>query len=98
MSSSLLLWLLFKPINLRCLLTTLSLSLNFHSRSFVRLQLVRNIGLFGGLGWGRLLEFLDLSFGIVGLDGRRFVGLQLLEVEVLDEIGWRRGRLVVGSG
>jgi hypothetical protein len=32
---------------------------------------------------------LDVAFGIAGLDGGSFVGFQFLEVEVLDEVGWR---------
>lgn len=88
--SSLLLWLLLKPINL--LLSnsaSFSLSLNINSLGLVCLQFIRDIGFFGGLGWLWCVPFLDVTFGVGGFDGGGFVGFQLLEVEVLDEIRWR---------
>jgi hypothetical protein len=83
----LLLRLLLKPIEfLARSRTSLNLTLNLHSRSLIRLQLVRNVCLLGGLGgfWGA--ELLDVAFGVGGFDGGRFVGFQFAEVEVLDEV------------
>jgi hypothetical protein len=87
MVSFFLLRLLLKPIYfLLSRSTSLSLPLNLHGLCLVRLQLIRDIGLFGrlgGLGWHKLLY---VCIGIAGFDGRRLVGFQFFEVEVLDEI------------
>lgn len=92
MVSLFLLRLFLKPIHFLlngC--TSLSLSFNLNSLGLVCLQLVRDVGLFGRLGslwWG---ELLDMCIGIAGLDGGGFVGFQFLEVQVLDEIRWKKG-------
>lgn len=53
----------------------------------VLLERGREVGLLGGgggLGGG---EDLDVGIGVAGLEGRGLVGLELLEVELLDEVG-----------
>lgn len=97
MVSSLLLWLLLEPIDFLLNNTTLSLSLNINSRCFVCLQLVRNIGFFGRLWWLWCIELLDVTFGIIGLDGWDLICFQLLKVELLDEIRWSEGMLAFGT-
>lgn len=41
-----------------------------------------------GKGSGGDAELLHLALGVGGLEGGRFVSLQLLEVQVLDDVGW----------
>jgi len=82
-----LLWLLLKPVNLLCSSTALNLTLNLHSRGLVSLQLTRDISLFRRLWCRWRIELLDMAFGVVGLDGWRFVGFEFAEIEILDEIG-----------
>lgn len=63
------------------------LAFNLDSHALVLLQVageVRLLGRGGGLGHG---EGLDVTFGIGLLDGWGLVGLELLQVEVLDEVG-----------
>jgi hypothetical protein len=86
MMSLLFLGLFLQPIINLLNCTTLSLSFYLHSASFISLQLVRNVCLFRGF-WSRPL--LDMSFGVVGFEGRSLVPFQFLEVEFLDEIRWR---------
>lgn len=89
MMSFFLLRLLLKPIILLHSSTAvLSLSLNLHRRSLVRLQLIRDIGLLRRLGGLRRVELVHVSLGVVGFGRGRLVGFQFLEVEVLHEIRW----------
>lgn len=71
--------------------TTLGgLTLDLDLLGLVCAELAGNVGL---LGRSRSLgerELLDLALGVGSLDGRRLVGLELAEVEVLDEIGCGR--------
>lgn len=67
------------------------LTLNLDGHALVLLQVAGEIGLFGGgRGFGHG-EGLDLALGIGLLDNGGLVGLELLQVEVLDEIGYREG-------
>ena len=89
MVSDLLLWLL-EPILLWSGNTTLGLSLKLNGRVLVCLQLLGDIGLLWGswcLWW---VELEDGSLSVGSLDGGWLVGLELLEVKVLDEIGYCR--------
>lgn len=64
-----------------------SRTLDIDRLRLVCVQLARNVGLLGGgrgLGDG---ECLDVALGIVGLDLRDLVGLELAEVQVLHQIG-----------
>ena len=66
------------------------LTLNLDLLGLVCAELAGNVGLLGrSRGLGKR-ELLDLALGVGGLDGRRLVGLELAEVEVLDEIGCGR--------
>ena len=63
------------------------LALDLHGHALVLLQVAGEVGLLGrvrGLGEG---EGLDLALGVRFLDGWDLVGLELLEVEILDEVG-----------
>jgi len=62
------------------------LTLNLDSRVLVCLQLLGDVGLLRGHWWRWRGELLDDALGVGGLDGCRLVGLELLEVEVLDDI------------
>jgi hypothetical protein len=97
MSRSLLLGLLFKPMVLFLHNSSFTLSLNFHSRRLVCLQLIRDIGLFGWLRGFGSDELLHMAFGVGGFESGCLVGFQLFEVEVLDEVSYlRKGMLAVG--
>lgn len=86
---NLLLWLL-EPILLWSGNTTLRLSLKLDGRVLVCLQLLGDIG-FLWRGWCLWwVELEDGSLSVGGLDGGWLVGLELLKVEVLDEIGYYR--------
>jgi hypothetical protein len=88
MSSRRLLLLLLEPVLFNRRRTVMcSCSLEFHLLRLVRLQVVRNVRLFGGLGGRRDGELLDMAFGIGGLDLRRLVALKLPKVQILDKIG-----------
>lgn len=66
----------------------LSLSLNLDGRILVCLQLLGDIGLLWRswcLWWG---ELLNAALSIGSLDGGWLVGLELLEVKVLNDVGW----------
>jgi hypothetical protein len=89
MMSLLFLGLFLQPIINLLNCTTLSLSFYLHSASFISLQLVRNVCLFRGFWSGGSRPLLDMSFGVVGFEGRSLVPFQFLEVEFLDEIRWR---------
>lgn len=63
------------------------LTLNLDLLGLVCAELAGDVGLLGGSrGLGKR-ELLDLAFGVGSLNGGRLVGLELAEVEVLDEIG-----------
>ena len=68
------------------------LSTNVGLLGLVGVELARDVGLLGGWGSGGDAELLHLALGVRGLDGGRFVGFQLLEVQVLDDVGWMDGR------
>lgn len=67
------------------------LTLNLNLLGLVCAELAGNVGLLGGSGSLGKGELLDLTFGVGGLDGGRLVGLELAEVEVLDEVGCAEG-------
>lgn len=63
------------------------LALDLNGHGLVGLQAIGEVGL---LGRGRSLghgENLDLALGVGLLDGGDLVGLELLEVELLDKVG-----------
>jgi hypothetical protein len=63
------------------------LTLHLDGLALVRLQVLGDVGLLGrrrGLGEG---ERLYVALGVVGLEWRRLVGLELLEVHVLHQVG-----------
>lgn len=63
------------------------LALDVDGEVLVFLEVAGEVGLFGGLGRLGEGEGLDLADGVGLLDGGDLVGLELLEVELLDEIG-----------
>lgn len=63
------------------------LALNIDGEALVFLEVAGEVGLFGGLGRLGEGEGLDLADGVGLLDGGDLVGLELLEVELLDEVG-----------
>lgn len=63
------------------------LALNLGHLALVGLELASNVGLLGRSGSLGQGELLNVALGVGGLDGGRLVGLQLLEVHVLDEVG-----------
>ena len=90
MVSTLLLLLLNEPVlnngsGGRGIGTLLSLNLNGHV--FVLLQAGGEIGLLGRLGGLGEGEGGDLADGVRVLDGGGLVGLELLEVKLLNEVG-----------
>lgn len=63
------------------------LTLDLNGHGLVGLEAVGQVGLLGrgrGLGHG---EDLDLALGVGLLDGGNLVGLELLEVELLNKVG-----------
>jgi hypothetical protein len=67
------------------------LALDFNDHLFIFLQAGGKIGLLRRLGGLGQLEDGDLTDGIGLLDGDGLVRLELLEVELLDEVGCLRG-------
>lgn len=63
------------------------LALDLDGHALVLLQASGEVRLLGGLGGGGDGEGLDLALGVGLLDGGGLVGLELLEVELLDEVG-----------
>ena len=63
------------------------LALNLNSHALVLLQVAGKVGLFGGLGGLGDVEDLDLAIGVGLLDGGGLVGLELLKIKLLDEVG-----------
>ena len=73
------------------------LTLNLNGHALILLQAAGEIGLFGGggrLGHGK---GLNLAFGIGLLDCRHLVGLELLQIELLNEVGWGRSGVSIMS-
>jgi hypothetical protein len=66
------------------------LTLNLDGHVLVFLQAGGKVGLLGRLGGFRKGEGGDLADGIGVLNGGGLVGLELLEVELLDEVGCRK--------
>jgi hypothetical protein len=83
---------LLEPVLLHGRRAGLSLALNLGHLALVGLELAGNVGLLGGGGSGGDAELLHVALGVRGLEGGRFVGFQLLEVEVLDDVGWKDGK------
>jgi hypothetical protein len=79
---------LLEPVLLHGRRAGLGLALDLGHLALVGLELAGNVGLLGGGGRGGDAELLHVALGVGGLDGGRFVGFQLLEVEVLDDVGW----------
>lgn len=89
MRGSLLLLLLDEPVlnsggGLASLGALLALDLDGHA--LVLLEVGGEVALLGGLGGLGLAEGGDLACGVGVLDGGGLVGLELLEVEFLDEV------------
>lgn len=63
------------------------LTLDLNGHGLVRLEAVGEVGLLGGGGGLGHGEDLDLALGVGLLDGGGLVGLELLEVQLLDEVG-----------
>ena len=69
------------------------LALDLNGHVLVLLEAAGEVGLLGGLGGLGGGKGLDLALGVGLLDGGSLVGLELLEVELLDEVGWERNML-----
>lgn len=67
------------------------LTLNLNSHALVLFQAGGEVGLLGGLGGLRKGEGGDLTDGVGVLDGGGLVGLELPQVELLDEVGCNTG-------
>jgi hypothetical protein len=67
-------------------------SLNVDREALVLLEAAGEVGLLGGRGGLGGGEGPDLALGVRLLGGRGLVRLELLEVELLDEVGWGRER------
>jgi hypothetical protein len=63
------------------------LALDLNGHALVLLQVAGKVGLLGGRGGLGDAEGLDVALGIGLLDGGDLVGLELLEVKLLDEVG-----------
>jgi hypothetical protein len=81
---------LLEPVLLDGGAAGLGLALDLGHLALVGLELAGNVGLLGRGGSGGDAELLHVALGVRGLDGGRFVGFQLLEVEVLDDVGCLR--------
>lgn len=68
------------------------LALNLDGHGLVGGEVAGEVGLLGGNGGLGLVEGLDLANGVRGLDNGGLVGVELLEVQLLDEVGWGKGR------
>ena len=66
-------------------------TLNLDHHCLVLLQARGEVGLLGGLGSLGEGERGDLANGVGILDGGGLVRLELLKVELLDEVGYKRG-------
>jgi hypothetical protein len=66
------------------------LTLDLDGHGLVLLQAAGKVALLGGLGGGRGVEGLDLADGVGLLDGGRLIGLELLQVELLNKVGSAR--------
>lgn len=71
------------------------LALDLDGQLLVLLEAAGEVGLLGGLRGGGGAEGLDLADGVGVLDGGGLVGLELLEVELLDEVGCGRRSVLV---
>lgn len=92
----LLLLLLNEPVlddggGLACLGTLGTFYLNCHR--LVLLETGGEVSLLGRLGGLGEVEGSDLADSVGLLDRGRLVGLELLQVELLDEVGCRRGKV-----
>jgi hypothetical protein len=66
--------------------SALGLALDLDGAGLVRLELVGDVRLLGGLGWGGRRPLLYVSVRVAGLDRRRLVALEFAEVQVLNEV------------
>ena len=66
------------------------LALDLNGHALVLLQVAGKVGLLGGRRGLGDAEGLDVALGIGLLDGGDLVGLELLEVKLLDEVGCKR--------
>jgi hypothetical protein len=88
-SGVLLLRLLLEPVVLSSSWgLTIGLTLQLDSLGLVGLKLVGNVALLWGLWGSWWSELLDGSLSVGGLKWSWLEGLELLEVEVLDNVGW----------
>lgn len=75
--------------------TLLALDLDRHA--LVLLQGGGEVGLLGGQGSLGLLELENVALGVVGLDCWYLVGLELFQVELLDEVGCGVDRMLANA-
>lgn len=73
-------------------------ALDLDRHVLVLLERGREVGLLGGGGGLGGREDLDVGVGVAGLDGGGLVGLELLEVELLDEVGCSGGNRSLATG
>jgi hypothetical protein len=69
--------------------SALGLALDLDGAGLVRLELVGDVRLLGGLGRGGRRPLLYVSLRVAGLDRRCLVALELAEVQVLNEVRCR---------
>jgi hypothetical protein len=65
------------------------LALNLNGHALVLLQVASEVGLLGGGGCLGDVECLDVALSVGLLDGGDLVGLELLEIKLLDKVGCR---------
>lgn len=68
-------------------LTSGGLALNLNHGLLVGGELTGKVGLFGGSGSLGESKLLDVGIGVASLDGGGLVGLELVDVQVLDGVG-----------
>lgn len=73
------------------------LALDLDGHALILLQVAGEVGLLGGGGGLGHGKGLDLALGVGLLDGGDLVGLELLQVQLLDEVGYARAALACVS-
>lgn len=73
------------------------LALDLDGHRLVLLQAAGQVGLLGRRRGGGQAEGGNLALGVLGLDGGDLVGLELLQVELLDKVGCRLLVVVFGD-
>lgn len=69
--------------------SALGLALDLDGAGLVRLELLGDVRLLGGLGRGGRRPLLYVPLCVAGLDRRRLVALEFAEVQVLNEVRCR---------